>query len=93
LPLAAFSQRDLDIAGRSKQTNITIFCNKNLNSNEIAAIVSPRIYALASLLTKDFEEGILFEEFECSEWLLLYFMGHLMNFLCYFNMNHDLLIR
>jgi hypothetical protein len=74
LPLAAFSQRDLDIAGRSKQTNITTFCNQKLNVHEIAAIVSPRIYALASLHSKDFEEGIIFKLFGCLECTLFYFI-------------------
>ena len=57
LPLTGITSRDSQIAIRSKQINIFNFCDQNVQINEISAIVGPRIAALASVISKDYEEG------------------------------------
>lgn len=39
--------------------NILLYCDTNLRSNDISAIVGPRLSALISVISKDYEEGTL----------------------------------
>jgi hypothetical protein len=38
--------------------NILSYCDTNLRNNDISAIVGPRLSALVSVISKDYEEGV-----------------------------------
>jgi hypothetical protein len=45
------------LAERAKGMNILAYCNSNIRSEIMPAIIAPRISALIALVQKDYEEG------------------------------------
>ena len=55
--MRAPTPRDLIIASRSRSVNIISYCDTNIRNYEISAIVGPRLAALVSVTSREFEEG------------------------------------